>query len=111
MILPWPALDHARKHCLCTDEWRVEIHVNHFAEFCYGHFGHGHAANDAGVIDQNVNGGKLGFDMLDEFIHLLLVCNIAHKAMGGNALFLIGFQALSTSSRFMSLNTIDAPAA
>ena len=87
-------LDHGGDDGLGHDEGGVQVHVDHLAELLSGHFRHGDALDDAGVVHQNVDDAHLALHLRDKGIHRLLVGDVTHIAVGLDALLGVGSQAL-----------------
>ena len=87
-------LDHIGNDSLGNDEGSVQVHVNDLTELGSGHLDHRDALDDAGVVDQHVDVADLGGDLLDHLIDGVLVGDVADIAVGLDAGFPVGSQAL-----------------
>ena len=84
-------LDHVGDDGLGNDKGSVQVNINDLTELCSGHFAHGNALDDTGVVDQNVDVADFLGDLLDHGVDGVLVGNIADIAMGSDAsLFVSG---------------------
>ncbi len=79
-------LDHPGDDGLGADEGGVQVHVDDGTEVRRAHFDHGDALDDAGVVDQDVDGADFFLDLLDEGLHSGLVGHVAGVAVGLDAL-------------------------
>ena len=86
--------DHAGDHGLGYDEGGDQVHVDDLGELLGGHFAHRDAADDAGVVDQDVHHADLGLDLLHQRLHRGLVGHVADIAVGLDAGRFIGLHAL-----------------
>ena len=87
-------LDHIGNDRLGNDEGGVQVNVDDLTELGSGHLDHRDALDDAGVVDQHVDVADFLGDLLDHLIDGVLVGDIADIAVGVDAGFLVGGQAL-----------------
>ena len=88
MILPWPFLIIGFR----DDERTVEVDVDYLAELGGGHFVHGDALDNAGVVHKDVDHADLLFDLRHQRVDLLFVGHVADVAVGLDAFGLVGGQ-------------------
>ena len=84
---------HVGQHGLGDDEGCVEVDVDDAAEIGGFHFVHGDAADDAGIVHEDVDGAHLFLDLLDECLYGGFIGDVADVTVGLDALFLVGLQA------------------
>ena len=87
-------LDHIGNDSLGDDEGGVQVNVDDLTELGSGHLDHRDALDDTGVVDQHIDVADLGGDLLDHLIDGILVGDVADIAVGFDAGFLVGGQAL-----------------
>ena len=87
-------LDHIGNDSLGNDEGSVQVNVDDLTELGSGHLDHRDALDDTGVVDQHIDVADLGGDLLDHLIDGVLVGDVADIAVGFDAGFLVGGQAL-----------------
>ena len=89
------AFHHLRDHGGRADVRAHQVHVNHLLEFGAGHFVHGDALDDAGVVHQDVNLADFLVDAVYQFLHRHFVGHVAHITVHvGDTGGFVGFQAL-----------------
>ena len=87
-------LDHIGNDSLGDDEGGVQVNVDDLTELGSGHLDHRDALDDAGVVDQHVDVADFLGNLLDHLIDGVLVGDVADIAVGFDAGFLVGGQAL-----------------
>ena len=66
MILPLPRRDHVLAEFPAEHELGVQVHLDHLVPVLVRMLGGGAPENRAGVVDQDVDRGHVGFDLFDE---------------------------------------------
>ena len=84
--------DHVGNHGLGTDEWCIQVDIDHSAEIGCGHFNHRDSLNDTGIIDKNINDTDFFFDLANGFLDLIFLGHIADIALGFNTGLTIVFK-------------------
>ena len=87
-------LDHRRNDGFRDDERTVEVDVDYLAELGGGHFVHGDALDDAGVVHKDVDHADLLLNRCNHTVDSLLVGDVAHISVRFNALLPICRNAL-----------------
>ena len=87
-------LNHIGNDSLGDNEGGVQVNIDDLTELGSGHLDHRNALDDAGVVDQHIDVADLGGDLLDHLIDGVLVGDVADIAVGVDAGFLVGGQAL-----------------
>ena len=80
---------HARNDGFRDDERCVEVDVYDLAEVLHRHFLHRYTLDDSGVVDEDIDGAELLFDVGNHFLHLILLCAVADVSFCVDALGLI----------------------
>ena len=75
-ILPLPLLQHLAANGAGQAERRVEVDAEHGIPVLVGMLGGRGAADDAGVVEQNVDDRKVGLHLLDEALQLLQLAKV-----------------------------------
>ena len=83
-------LDHAGDNMLCHDVGGNQVDIDDLAEVLGLHLQHGNTLDDAGVVDQDVNGAQVPLDVGHQLDHVLLVGDVGIVAVGVDALFMVG---------------------
>ena len=86
--------DHGRDHRLGNDKRCVQIHIDDLSELCCGHLAHRNTLDDAGIVYQNVDHADLFFDLCNQCVYLLLICDIANISVRLDAKLLISGKSL-----------------
>ena len=87
-------LDHIGNDRLGDNEGSVQVNVDDLTELGSGHLDHRDALDDAGVVDQHIDVADFLGNLLDHLIDGVLVGDVADIAVGVDAGFLVGGQAL-----------------